>query len=412
MNPLPELKNDILLRDLLSQEERLAGLVSLSDLAYSGLRDIDVHYELINTRFRITLALMDRIMGEPGKDRSAPYFETAGQKAREAVRLLEELTSVNVSLDQQNLVRESPGHQTARALFQEILLKGGAAFFEQTEADLANSSRIAETIAGALEKHAYAREDNYATTFKTENLPSWLRKLLLLFLPIFAREYKADPPYGIEEGEEEVYHSEKIKLPLSQAILLLEEEFLPALEKDLAESPGNPEIQKRINKVRNELEAYRKVKYFPRSTPVLLEKNFYTDGITGYSDSGEMLVTIRLPASYRSGTNLDRIRDQVEADIVRKLAGKGIDKDLDTEYRYLKKLESGLRGNSRVPSMKLDIKRWFGSLRQAHPLLRQIENKETLQKYIALLKENGRRKFVKLIEAEMNESKALVNPFP
>ena len=102
------------------------------------------------------------------------------------------------------------------------------------------------------------------------------------------------------------------------------------------------------------MEEYRKLRFFPRSTPVLLEKGYYTEGMTGYTVDGEMLVTVPIPVSFRSGTNLDRIMELVRMDVVRRIAGRGVSPEIDREYRRLRSLESGTRGSSRTASMKLE----------------------------------------------------------
>jgi hypothetical protein len=67
-----------------------------------------------------------------------------------------------------------------------------------------------------------------------------------------------------------------------------------------------------------------------------------------------MLVTVDVPTSFGSGSNLDRMRELVIGEIVRNVAGKEICPELDREYRYLRQLQSGMRGSSRIPSFKLD----------------------------------------------------------
>jgi hypothetical protein len=124
------------------------------------------------------------------------------------------------------------------------------------------------------------------------------------------------------------------------------------------------------------VEEYRKLRFFPRSTPVLLEKDFYTQGMTFYSADGELLVPIPLPVTMRSGTNLDRRMELVRADLVRRLAGRGLCPELDREYRRLRSLESGIRGSSRTASFKLDASWGFRALKQSFPSLARLEDKQ------------------------------------
>ncbi len=127
------------------------------------------------------------------------------------------------------------------------------------------------------------------------------------------------------------------------------------------------------------MEDYRKLRFFPRSTPVLLEKGYYTEGMTGYTADGEMLVPIPLSVSFRSGTNLDRIMEQVRMDVVRRIAGRGVSRELDREYRHLRSLESGMRGSSRTASMKLDASWGYRVLRQEFPFLARLADKRRFE---------------------------------
>ena len=196
------------------------------------------------------------------------------------------------------------------------------------------------------------------------------------------RENPEQPPYGIEEGQEVTYSSRNMKLPLSQAIFYMENELLPELEKKLAESAGSRTLQEEIRRIRERVEDYRKLRFFPRSTPVLLEKGYYTEGMTGYTADGEMLVPIPLPVTYRSGTNLDRVMEQVRMDVVRRIAGRGVSGELDREYRHLRSLESGIRGSSRAASMKLDTAWGYRVLRQEFPFLARLADKRRFEELV------------------------------
>ncbi len=98
--------------------------------------------------------------------------------------------------------------------------------------------------------------------------------------------------------------------------------------------------------------------------------------MTFYSADGELLVPIPLPVTMRSGTNLDRKMELVRADLVRRLAGRGLSPELDREYRRLKGLESGIRGSSRAASLKLDAQWGFRVLKQSFPSLARLEDKQ------------------------------------
>jgi hypothetical protein len=106
--------------------------------------------------------------------------------------------------------------------------------------------------------------------------------------------------------------------------------------------------------------------------------------MTGYSADGEMLVRIALPVTFRSGTNLDRRMELVRADLVKRLAGRRVSGKLDREYRRLKSLESGIRGSSRTPSLKLDIAGWYRTLKREFPVLARLEDKEAFRELSAM----------------------------
>jgi hypothetical protein len=156
----------------------------------------------------------------------------------------------------------------------------------------------------------------------------------------------------------------------------MENELLPELRSRLASTPGDTRLQQEIAGVERQAEEYRKMRFFPRSTPVLLEKDFYTQGMTFYTPDGELLVPIPLPVTMRSGTNLDRRMELVRADLVRRLAGRGLCPELDHEYARLKSLESGTRGSSRTASLKLDARSGFLALKQTFPSLARLEDKQ------------------------------------
>ena len=93
---------------------------------------------------------------------------------------------------------------------------------------------VVGVIADSIAKYARP-DDNYGQLFRTEQLPGPLRRLVNIFFPVLARENQKEPPLGIEEGEQEIYSSERIKMPLSQAIHYYETELLPELEAELRE---------------------------------------------------------------------------------------------------------------------------------------------------------------------------------
>jgi hypothetical protein len=111
-----------------------------------------------------------------------------------------------------------------------------------------------------------------------------------------------------------------------------------------------------------------------------------------------MLVPIPLPVTFRSGTNLDRIMEQVRMDVVRRIAGRGVSRELDHEYRHLRSLESGTRGSSRTASMKLDTSRGYRLLRQEFPFLARLADKRRFEELVGEI-QAGRGSAERRVEA-------------
>jgi hypothetical protein len=355
------------LQGLLEQEERLEGEVRRLEESLSGLRDIDLVLSLAAAR----LAVCVEVLRQPSTREQ--WGGRLARKAREALRLVESLQAENISEDQRGIVQSDPRYEEVRQRLQEFLLAGGAGLLEPEPASAKARRILSRTIVSAVRKYTGA-DDRYLP-LDLEDYPPLVRKILLYLFPVFVRENPEQPPYGIDEGEELTYSSARMKLPLSQAIFYLENEVLPALEKSLGESPGDPGLQEEIRRTRERVEDYRKLRFFPRSTPVLLEKGYYTEGMTGYTVDGEMLVPVPLPVSFRSGTNLDRVMEQVRMEVVRRIAGRGVSREIDRQYRYLRSLESGMRGSSRTASMKLDAAWGYRVLRQEFPFLARLADK-------------------------------------
>jgi hypothetical protein len=112
-----------------------------------------------------------------------------------------------------------------------------------------------------------------------------------------------------------------------------------------------------------------------------------------------MLVPIPIPGSFRSGTNLDRKMELVRMDVVRRIAGRGLSRDVDREYRRLRSLESGLRGSSRAASMKLDTAWGYGVLKRQFPFLLRLGDKERFRELVRLVQSSGAAAGEKLIES-------------
>lgn len=384
-------------RKLQELESFLEQEIRSQEISYSGLKDIDANLKLINTRFKIAIQLIERIEAGQLSSSIEALHDLAQEKSKEAVQMLEDLVGENISEDQKSLITEAKGYREAKENFQLLLLKGGGVFFERKIEDAKKARLIARIITKSIRKHT-APDDRYSQVFKTEELPKILRRLVNFFLPILAPENQKEPPYGIGEGEEVEYSSKKIKLPLSQAIFYLENELLPKFEKELKDYPDNHYLQQQLYSTRRRIEEYKQLKFIPRATPIVMEKGFYTNWLNGYTADGEMLVTVALPVRFKSGTNLDRIQELVQAEITRELAGKGISASLDKDYHYLKKLESGRRGDSRVPSSKINTAKGFRVLKNSYPFLKHLEEKKDFQKLVDLVQQRGKRPTQKLLE--------------
>jgi hypothetical protein len=66
----------------------------------------------------------------------------------------------------------------------------------------------------------------------------------------------------------------------------------------------------------------------------------------------------------------------VRMDVVRRIAGRGVSREIDREYRRLRRLESGIRGSSRTASMKIDTAWGYRILKGDFPFVRRLADKE------------------------------------
>jgi hypothetical protein len=384
---------DPVLKELLAEEERLAETARAEALAASGLKDLDGELAIVEVKLRIALRLMEA---------PDPQHELIRDRALAAARRLEELQAENISEDQRGLLTSAPGYARIRELFQIFVLRGGGGYLEVEEPGSRNARIVARAVVDSIRKYL---NDRYDPSFRTEDLPPTLRKLANIFLPILAPEGEEPPPYDIEEGQELTYTSQKMRLPLSQAVLYLERELIPELERTLEQDPGNHEVQRELRSARERLFAYRNLRFAPRSTPINIEKNFYTEWWSEFSSDGELLVSVPLAVSFRSGTNLDRLRDLVQSDVVRRLAGRKVCPALDREYRYRRSLESGRSGSSRVPSFKLDTRRGFSELKNLYPAMKRIENRQQFAALVDLVRSRGQLTAVNTFLSWMREEK-------
>jgi hypothetical protein len=104
-----------------------------------------------------------------------------------------------------------------------------------------------------------------------------------------------------------------------------------------------------------------------------------------------------LPVAFNSGTNLERMQELVQGDVTRRLAGKGVCRELDEQYEYLKSLASGMKGSTRTPSMKLNIRTGFAALKREYPAIRHLDNKQELARLMDMVARGERRKVRQLL---------------
>jgi hypothetical protein len=399
-------------RALLDEEARLAAEIRRVEESLSGLRDIDLVLSLARTRLSLCMLLMKRLAHRGAAAASAhrgaadAEDETTEaqvtEKALGALRLVEGLLTENISEDQRGVIQANPLYAEVKEKLEQFLLAGGGSFLEGRQASAKKRRLLSRAIVAAV--HKYTGEDDRYPPLLLEDYPPFVRKVLLFLFPVMVRENPEMPPYGIEEGHEVTYSSQNMKLPISQAIFYMENELLPQLEKKLAEEAGSGPLQREIQSVRQRVEDYRKLRFFPRSTPVLLEKGYYTEGMTGYTQDGEMLVPIPIPVSFKSGTNLERKMELVRMDVVRRIAGKGVSAPLDEEYKRLRSLESGTRGSSRTASMKLDAAWGYRVLRQDFPFMARLADKRKFRELADIVQRGSagasERRIASLIERD------------
>ena len=86
-------------------------------------------------------------------------------------------------------------------------------------------------------------------------------------------------------------------------------------------------------------------------------------------------------------------------DVVRRIAGRGVSAEIDQEYRRLKSIESGPRGNSRTPSLKLDPSWGYWVLRQDFPFLARLSDKDRFQELVQVVRSGSLGDAERFIEA-------------
>jgi hypothetical protein len=386
------------------EESRLEERVRAMAESLSGLKDIDLVLSLAALKLELCLRLLRQLARRAGGTDQESARESVGVKAREALRLVEGLAAENVSEDQKDLLAREPLMERVKAALQEFMLAGGGELLEERPTDDRAARVLSRAVVAAVRK--YMGEDDLSPPLDVGRYPAFVQKALLLLFPVLLREKPEQPPYGIPEGAEVTYSSMAMKLPLSQAVFYIENELLPGLRERLAQNPGDAGLQADIRGLEDRAEQYGKMRFFPRSIPVLLEQGFHTDGMTGYSADGEMLVPIPVAVSFRSGTNLDRRMELVRAELIRRIAGRGVSSWIDEEYRRLKSLESGTRGSSRLAGQKIDAVAGFRVLRQGCPFLERLQDKERFSELEAMVRTAGPGPALRRVQALIGDDSA------
>jgi len=318
--------------------EELQKKTNYLDSAYAGLKDLDIQFDLINAE----LTLVSVIVKIHGFQSSLDMKQAAREYALDALDRIEEITVETISLDQKPRVIKSTELEQARSLLKEIILFGGVDLFRAPDSLGRRSKRIVKSVERALYK---------------------------FIEPV-------DASIVIEEGEEDVYISDYLLLPRSQAVLMIEEELIPLCEAQLAENPGDPEIQKRLEVLFEQEELLEKMRFFPRARPVLMHEsvNMTSNDFIQFAANGEMLVKMKMQTILGSGNKFDLFLENMKFQIVRDIAGRSIGPE---------------SGKPPIPVNKL-----FRSLSHHFPFLRRLEQKEELKRLAHMVK-TGRREDVR-----------------
>jgi len=377
-------------RRLTAIEARLDAEVRADDRLLAGLRDFRTILDLAGVRLELaTLAV------EASGD-----AEFARGKALAALQALDDLRGLSLSEDQSELIRSSDAYAAAQDRLERFLVAGGGALLEDRVADAERCRKLARIVASAVSKHAH-RDDTYHPLFRTEKLPEPFRSLVKVLLPGLAPEHQAEPPYGLEEGEEEVRRAPRMTVPLPQAIHYLEEEVLPAYRDAIEATPGDAGLQASIHALEQRIERLQALRVYPRSTPLPIEPGIQTDTLVGFTADGVPLVTLGIGVDVRSGTNLDRMRDLIQSEVVRRCAGGGFAAELDQEYRRLAPAGGDHRTGTRAPSLRLNANRLFPALRRSYPVLRHLEDRVQLGRLLEHCRLYGEAATRRLIEMEL-----------
>jgi len=334
--------------ELCRQIETFARRSKDIDYTYSGLIDLDLTFDLVEARLRLALTLVRHA------DRSDETAKTAlAREAAVAALLdLERMAGSGVSLDQTGVIRDDTRMDNVRVLMRDLLDAGGAPLFS-AEPDPRKARKVIRILTQAFLRHAGHRSQD------------------------------------VEPGDEDIVFSDSMTLPVSQAALMVREEFIPALRDQLERDPGNKDLQRRLSLLAQQAEIFENVRFFPRARPVEIEPGLLTDTLVGFAPNGEPVVRMRIPVMSSTGNRHDRIREQVENQVIRSIAEKGFSPELDTSTRRSRSASSGLRGAPDDKFAALRTEDAFREVTTAFPFLARLDDPNALAQLVDLA-EQGR----------------------
>ena len=343
-------------------DEELYGIGRIEDdieelgFRYHGLIDLDRHFSCIEKKLTLVL----KITQTPRDDLPERAETVTREQAVSALSYLEDVTSASISLDQKSQVLSDPKLETIRGLLEEIIAEGGGDFFSAPES-LGSRSR---KLVGLVERAVFKFTD---------------------------RDREASPvPGEIEEGQEELIEADRITMPVSQAVLLLREEYIPRARRLLEQNPGDEELKRQLERLEEMDRFYSRVTRRPRARPLIPDRDYLTRTIAGHTRDGEMLVRMDLPTVLSSGNRYDRLLDEIKRQVIHTAAGKRISKDLDDEARY----GPAVRGVRRKPLYRshdhLKAFPQYRRLAEQYPFLRRLEDREELKKLIHMAESGDR----------------------
>ncbi len=368
---------------------------------FGGLKDIDLVLSLAKARLELCTLLLQRLARAPEDSRDADRAAVTA-KAHAALRLVEALAAENVSEDQREMVCRGPGFDGVKEALQGFLLAGGGILLEEPRTDERRARILSRAVIASIRK--FMTEDDVLRAAGGGPLPAIHPRCAAVPLPRApAGETREAALRDRGRRGGHVFLARDEAPPLPGRLLHRERAAARAAREAGLAEPGSAEVQREIRRLEDRAQEYRRLRFFPRSEPVLLEKGFHTDGMTSYSADGELLVPIPVGVTWKSGTNLDRKMELVRADLVKRIAGRGVSVEVDAEYTRLKSLESGPRGSSRLASMKLDAVGGFRVLRQGYPFLSRLEDKERFRELAQIVRTSGQGAAQRRIAALVRE---------